>query len=163
MMDCSCIKDIYDFNIESRNCCKTIYYQDLSLWMDATYDEYYTKPSEYEIIIKKPSGTELRQNVSTEGFTLLNNINCDDGIYCFSVYNCDGVKLTRNRLLAFDLESKIDCLRSQKEDYSEQMWLAERFLNDAKIQAERKKELRARELYLKAAELISRYDCKCSC
>lgn len=161
MQQCGCIKDIFNFSILPYNCCKDLYYQDLSYWMDESYGSSYTKPESYELTITGPAGDQIQQ-VGVSGLTKL-SLSCLDGLYCFKVINCDGIELSRNYLLTYKLDNKIECLYLMREDLREEVDRISYLLDTAKIAAERGLEQKAYEYLERVKDMLSRYDCKCDC
>lgn len=93
-MACNCIKE-FSYNI-SYDTCKRIIYQDTSSWIE--------EPVEYQIEIITPlNSTPITLTVPTTGILIIDATalglsedygNLPSGIYCITVTNCNGDKLS---------------------------------------------------------------------
>ena len=112
-MDCSCVRNHFDFDISYSSCCTKLVYTDLSEWMD---DDHYNVPDGMELEITTPKGDTKAISVKPEGTTIINSDSIfgvtkeiTDGIYCFKFTNC-GSTYTKNIAITCQLRSKIDDL-----------------------------------------------------
>lgn len=117
MNNCSCIKGVYDFKLESYDC-RTLLYNDLSDWVA---DEGFEKPESYPITISRPNRVSSETvEVSTEGYTKLTPEDfgdpaswlIPDGIWKFEFENC-GTLYTKHVAVTCLLQCKIDSLLAQ--------------------------------------------------
>lgn len=168
MADCGCIKENYDFTLNSLDS-KTLVYQDMSIWMDG--DEF-SIPSSYSVSIKEPQRTEgTLLNLSTQNQSALTSKNLSgstelcplpDGVYCFTVSNC-GTTFTRTKAVLYSLEC---CLQSFKagaisdEDFEKARKL-ELYLEAVRINTDLGKTQKASEFFDRARRELSNLNCNC--
>lgn len=135
-MACNCIKE---FNyLISYDTCKRIVYQDTSSWVE--------EPLEYQIDVITPiNNTPITLTVPTTGVLVIDSValglsadygNLPSGIYCITVTNCNGDKLSldflnlctykcqlASLLAVLDLNSTNYDLDEQLKEYSEILFL----------------------------------------
>lgn len=123
-MNCSCIRNNFNFNIKVLSCGELLF-EDLSEWMT---EDYYVIPDEYEIKIKLPSDTEISIFVDTEKATKISSSDLfytacfPDGIYCFSTESC-GKKYTRNRAIVCNTECRLaNLIREASKENNKEKW-----------------------------------------
>lgn len=91
MVNCSCIKGVFDFQILGYDK-ENIIFQDLSEWMEG---DHYLLPDEYSITIESPLKSKATVLVSTANSTRIQQKDTNffffDGVYTFSVESCGKV------------------------------------------------------------------------
>lgn len=153
-MDCSCIRNNYDFLIKSIECDK-ILYTDLSDWMD---DERYIDPETYTVQIKHPNNSTTSEEVKAKGETKLSLDAClTDGVYCFTTESC-GVKYTRHVAIIPSLECSLDKFIASTDDFNK-VYTLKSYIESIKVNARMGKPQKASELFDIAKKELSNINC----
>lgn len=120
MIQCSCIKGVYDCRVTPVSADKIIY-DDLSNWME---DGYYVLPDDYKITVTTPGGSEYELSALPKASTILTNEDLGsqwfDGIYCFKAESC-GEIYTKNVALLFKVQCCVDKLLVVADDFDRYM------------------------------------------
>lgn len=172
MYECSCIQNLYEFDIRPKGC-GIMLYQDLSRWQTGPR---YSKPSTYEVEITVPnrrSPVKLTLSVDNINQILPEDLSSStpclpDGIYQFVTVSCKK-RYVRYRAFLCALECRMNCLKQQNTDRDllNDDWARiheiQLFIDSAKYNAEKDNPIKANKHYYMAKELLDLLECDCKC
>lgn len=168
-MDCSCIKGLFRFNINTYNS-EFFIYEDISDWMT---EEYYVIPEKYTIQILPPGYTESisldvytnRVNMITPSDIGINSLLLPDGIYCIKTTSC-GVSYTKNVAITAKLECAnkkllLRAIETKKQSDYDLVNKLDMMIDSIKIYASKDMPIEAQKLYTYVKDELNRLNCIC--